>query len=95
MLRVPRHDIKQGHDHYKKYKDEHHHLITFQEGDKVFLKVPEHLAGLKTGPVAKLSPRYCDPFIKLKCISQAVYKLALLKHSRIHSIFHVSYLHNN
>ena len=65
-------------------------MVTFEEGDKVFLKVPEHSMSLKTGSVPKLSPRYCGLFTILKRISQVAYKLALSEHSRVHPVFHVS-----
>ena len=61
-----------------------------QRGERVFLKVPRHSQSLKTGKVAKLSPRYCGAFTILKRIGQVAYKLALPEHSRIHRVFHVS-----
>ena len=39
MLRVARRNVKQAQKRYKKYVDEHCRLISFQEGEKVFLKV--------------------------------------------------------
>ena len=47
---------------------------------------------LKTGKVAKLSPRYCGPFTILKRIGPVAYKLELPSHSRVHPVFHVSRL---
>ncbi|WP_219824254.1 hypothetical protein, partial [Enterobacter cloacae complex sp. GF14B] len=75
-----------------KYADEHRRLATFEEGDKVFLKVLEHSKSLKTGKVAKISPRYCGQLTILKRIGQVAYKLALLEHSGVHPIFQVSHL---
>ena len=92
MLRLARQNVQQAQDRYKKYANEHRRLVSFEEGDRVFLKVPEHSQSLKTGIVAKLSPRYCGPFTILKRIGQVAYKLALPEHSKVHPVFHVSRL---
>ena len=66
--------------------------FLLQEGEKVFLKVPEHSVNLKTGPVARLSPRYCGPFTTLKRVGQVASKLELPEHLKVHPVFHVSRL---
>lgn len=42
--------------------------------------------------MVKLSPRYCGPFTILKHVGQVAYKLAVLEHSKVHLVFHVSRL---
>ena len=64
-------------------------MISFNEGDQVFLCVLEHSGSLKTGPVPKLSPGYCGPFTILKRVGDVTYKLGLPVHSRVHLVFHV------
>ena len=61
ILRVARQNVRQTQDRYKKFADAHRRSLTFQEGDQVFLRVPDSSQSLKTGPVPKLSPRFCGP----------------------------------
>ena len=50
MLRIARLNVFQAQDHYKKFVNQKCRPIHFQEGDQVFLKVPENSTNLKTGP---------------------------------------------
>ena len=92
MLRLMRQNIRQAQDHFKKFVDVKQRVVTFDERDQVFLRVPEKLQSLFMGKVPKLSPRYCGPFTILKHIGKVAYKLALLEGSQVHPIFHVSHL---
>ena len=47
---------------------------------------------MKTGPIPKLSPRFCGPFKILKRVGSLAYKLELLVNSHVHPVFHVSCL---
>ena len=58
----------------------------------MFLRVSEHSKTLSTGPVPKLSPRYCGPFRVLKRVGNVAYKLELPETSQVHPVFHVSRL---
>ena len=58
----------------------------------VWLRVRLKKSSLSTGRFTKLSPRYCGPFKVLKRIGEYAYKLELLDHVRVHSVFHVSLL---
>ena len=62
MLKVARQNVQQAQDRYKHYVDKHRRTVTFEVGDKVFLRVPKNSTSLKTGPVPKLFPRFCGPF---------------------------------
>ena len=76
----------------KSMRNEHRRNVTFDEGDQVFLRVPDHSQTLRTGPVPKLSPRFCGPFKVINKVGQVAYKLELPETSRVHPIFHVSRL---
>ena len=67
-------------------------MVTFDEGDQVFLCVPKQLQSLSTGKVPKLLPRYYGPFTILKHIGRVAYKFALPEGSQVHPVFHVSHL---
>ena len=70
---------------YKHYADEHRCVvIKSKRGEKMFLKVLEHLAYLKMRKVSKLSPKYCGLFTLLKRVGDRAYKLDLPKHSKVH-----------
>ena len=67
-------------------------MVTFDEGDQVFLRVPKKLQSLSMGKVPKLLHRYCGPFTILKRIGKVAYKLALPEGSQVHPVFDVSCL---
>ncbi|MCO5595201.1 hypothetical protein L7F22_049240 [Adiantum nelumboides] len=92
LLKLARQNVRQVQDRYKKYADEKRRQVVFKESDYVFLRVPEHLESLKTGPTPKLSPRFCDPFKMLRRAGSMAYKLELPANSRVHPVFHVSRL---
>ena len=58
----------------------------------MFLRVSKNSKTLSTGPIPKLSPRYCGPFRILKRVGNVAYKLELPEQSKVHPIFHVSRL---
>ena len=72
--------------------DVHRRPVTFEEGQLVFLRVPENSQSLKTGSVPKLSPQFCGPFKILKKVGPVAYKLELPATSKVHPVFHVSRL---
>ena len=66
--------------------------VIFEKDDLMFLRVGDSKS-LSTGPVPKLSPRYCRPFWILKqCVGNVAYKLELPEKSKVHLVFHVSHL---
>jgi hypothetical protein len=65
----------------------------FVEGDQVFLRLqPYKKTSLKAKHCQKLVPKFYGPYTILKCVGQVSYQLALPSHSRLHTIFHVSFL---
>ena len=64
----------------------------FHVGQQVFLRVPKDSETLRTGPCAKLAPRYCGPYKVLKRIGPNAYRLDLPSNVMVHPVFHVSRL---
>jgi hypothetical protein len=59
----------------------------------VFLHLqPYKKNSLKEDHCQKLAPNFYGPYTIIKCIGHMAYKLALPSHSKIHPVFHVSYL---
>ena len=77
----------------KFYADKHRVTRSFQLGDWVYLRLqPYKHRTLAYKGKWKLSPRQFGPFQVAKQIGQVSYKLALPLESKVHPIFHVSYL---
>jgi hypothetical protein len=65
----------------------------FEEGDHVFLHLqPYKHNSLNSSHCQKLAPKFYGPYIVLKCVGQVAYQLDLPNHSKLHLIFHVSFL---
>ena len=79
-------------DRAKSYADNKRFLREFEEGEKVFLKIPSNSTSLIVGECIKLSPQYCGPWLILKRIGKVAYKLELPQGCRVHHVFHVSCL---
>jgi hypothetical protein len=77
----------------KKQVDQGHSECQFAEGYQVFLRLqPYKKNSLKVDHCQKLAPKFCDPYTILKRVGQVAYQLAFPSHSKIHHVFHVSYL---
>ncbi|KAA0031862.1 pol protein [Cucumis melo var. makuwa] len=71
-------------------------ILSFEVGDKVFLKVAPMKGVLRFERRGKLSPRFVGPFEILEWISPVAYRLALPPSlSKVHDVFHVSMLRKN
>ncbi|XP_022883628.1 uncharacterized protein LOC111400441 [Olea europaea var. sylvestris] len=67
--------------------------LTFEIGEKVFLKVAPMKEILRVGKKGKLSPRFIGPFEILEKIGSVAYHLALPPElSAVHNVFHISML---
>jgi hypothetical protein len=61
--------------------------------DQVFLRLqPYKKISLKVDHCQKLAPKFYGPYTDLKCVGQVAYQLSFPIHSKIHPIFHVSFL---
>ena len=60
----------------------------FVEGDQVFLQLQPY----KAEHCQKLAPKFYGPYIVLKCMGHVAYQLDFSSPSKLHPIFHVSFL---
>ena len=80
-------------NHMKQQVDHHRSECTFQVGDMGFLHLqPYKQSSLKLKGHKKLAPNFYGPYKVLQNIGSVAYKLELPPSSRIHPVFHVSYL---
>lgn len=90
---VIREKLRQAQDRQKKYVDVHRRSLSFEPGEKVFLKVSPWKGVHRFALKGKLNPRFIGPFEILEKVAEVAYKLALLPQlSRVHNVFHVSLL---
>jgi hypothetical protein len=77
----------------KQQADQGRSECQFEEGDHVFLPLqPYKKNSLKVKHFQKLVPKFYGPYIVLKRVGQVAYQLVFPSHSKLHPIFHVSYL---
>jgi hypothetical protein len=80
-------------NHVKKQVDQGCSELHFVEGDQVFLRLQRYKnISLKSKHCQKLSPKFYGPYIVLKNAGSVAYQLALPNQSKIHHVFHVSFL---
>ena len=78
----------------KQEEDQHRSERIFEEGDWVFLRLQPYkqMSLKKLNQDNKLAPKYNGPYKVLQNIGSMAYKLELPASSRIHLVFHVSWL---
>ena len=90
---IAREKLKEARTRQKSYADKHRRDLSFQVGDRVFLKVSPFRGVKRFGIKGKLSPRFIGPFEILERIGEVSYRLALPPQlSHVHDVFHVSLL---
>jgi len=75
------------------YADRHRVEHSFEVGDLVFLRLHRYRqSSLKKNCIEKLKPRFYGPYRVIRRDGEVAYELELLEGSKIHNVFHVSYL---
>ncbi|KAK4397427.1 hypothetical protein Sango_1579300 [Sesamum angolense] len=75
------------------YADKKRLEREFAIGDEVFLKLqPYRQTSITLKKQLKLSAKYFGPYRVIEKVRKVVYKLELLLGSKIHPVFHVSFL---
>jgi hypothetical protein len=94
VIQILKNNLTMTQNHMKQQSDQHHSEIIFEVGDWVFLRLqPYKQMSLKQAKKDnKLSPKYYGPYKVLQKIGTMAYKLELPASSRVHPIFHVSFL---
>jgi hypothetical protein len=94
VLQILKDNLTMAQNHMKQQADQHHSERIFEVGDWVFLRLqPYKQMSLKQAKKDnKLSPNYYGPYKVLQNIGTMAYKLELLAYSRVHLVFHVSFL---
>lgn len=81
--------LKAAQSHQKSYVDVRRRELEFNVGDWVFLKVSPIKGVMQVGKKGKLSTRYIGPYLVVKRVGRASYKLELPSSlSSIHPMFH-------
>ena len=85
--------LKAASDRQKSYADLKRKEVSYEIGEKVFLKVSPWKKVLRFGKKGKLSPRFIGPYEILERVGLVAYRLALPPMlDKIHNVFHVSML---
>ena len=81
------------HNQQKVYAYKHWIDRVLQVEDLVYLMLqPYRQSSLKKKGFEKIQPRFYGPYKILRKVGEVAYKLELLAESKIHNVFHVSYL---
>ncbi|KAJ7559107.1 hypothetical protein O6H91_04G070200 [Diphasiastrum complanatum] len=83
-LKLARDNLSKAVAMVESYARENRTYRELENGDWVYLLVPSKSKVLHTGKCAKLSPRYCGPWLIIKKVSQVAYKLQLPGGCKVH-----------
>jgi hypothetical protein len=94
VLQILKDNLTMAQNRMEKKEDQHRSEIIFEVGDWVFSRLqPYKQMSLKQAKKDnKLSPKYYGPYKVLQKIGTMAYKLDLPTSSRVHPVFHVSWL---
>ncbi|XP_073137027.1 uncharacterized protein [Henckelia pumila] len=85
--------MRTAQDRQEKYANMRHRPLSFEQGDRVFLKLSPFQGTVRFRKRGKLSPRFIGPYEVLDKVGDLAYRLALPPAlSGIHDVFHVSML---
>ncbi|KAJ7530955.1 hypothetical protein O6H91_14G026200 [Diphasiastrum complanatum] len=91
-LEMARDNLSRAMARAESYARENRTYREFEVGDWVCLLVPPKSKVLRTGRSARISPRFCGPWLIIKKVSGVAYKLQLPVGCKVHPVFHVSKL---
>ncbi|CAN0827436.1 Transposon Tf2-9 polyprotein [Linum grandiflorum] len=92
-VKVIKDRLRAAQDRQKQYADGRAREVSYQVGDKVFLKVSPWKGLMRFGRKGKLAPRYIGPYDIIDKVGPVAYVLALPSElEKIHNVFHVSML---
>jgi hypothetical protein len=73
--------------------DKHRIERSFEVGDLVFLRLqPYRQSSLKKSGAEKLKPKFYGPYRIMRRVGEVSYELKLPEGSKIHNMFHISFL---
>ncbi|GAA0175629.1 hypothetical protein LIER_28765 [Lithospermum erythrorhizon] len=86
-IKLTQQHLKTAPDRQKKYADRHQIDLSFEVGDKVFLRISPWKDVSRFGKKEKLSPRYIGPYEIIAKVGSVAYRVALpSKLQRIHNV---------
>ena len=93
QVKVIREHLKSAQSRQKGYYDKRHREMSFEIGEKAYLKVSPLRGVRRFGIKGKLAPRYVGPFTVLAKRGELSYQLELpANFPNVHDVFHVSQL---
>jgi hypothetical protein len=93
QVRIIRERLKMAQSCQKSYYDRHHQDVSYEIGEKAYLRVTPLKGVHRFGIKGKLAPRYVGPFPILAKRGELAYQLELPStFPDVHDVFHVSQL---